>query len=306
MAKERKKLSPRQIEIFVIVFGSIVSFLALLCALLSLNNLSSNEELTAYFKNYAFLTFICLALVRLPIIYHDRSKFNIIKNLAVMAIYVIIAVVILFLNFGVIEYAIVSIAYIATIFINRLLKVIETKLIRTRVFNIILCVLISFLVLIVLGLARNNDIKPIMQVLLILIIALCVTDVLFFAFSKIRLGAMLKIIQRTYAFEILYGLFILIISFSYIFYTLEPNINSFGDGLWYSFAIVTTIGFGDMSAVTGIGRILSVLLGVYGLIVVAVLTSIIINFYNETVKKDDDKELKKIAAEEEKETKKKK
>ena len=31
MAKERKKLSPRQIEIFVIVFGSIVSFLALLC-----------------------------------------------------------------------------------------------------------------------------------------------------------------------------------------------------------------------------------------------------------------------------------
>lgn len=306
MAKERKKLSPRQIEIFVIVFGSIVSFLALLCALLSLNNLSSNEELTAYFKNYAFLTFICLALVRLPIIYHDRSKFNIIKNLAVMAIYVIIAVVILFLNFGVIEYAIVSIAYIVTIFINRLLKVIETKSIRTRVFNIILCVLISFLVLIVLGLARNNDIKPIMQVLLILIIALCVTDVLFFAFSKIRLGAMLKIIQRTYAFEILYGLFILIISFSYIFYTLEPNINSFGDGLWYSFAIVTTIGFGDMSAVTGIGRILSVLLGVYGLIVVAVLTSIIINFYNETVKKDDDKELKKIAAEEEKETKKKK
>ena len=306
MAKERKKLSPRQIEILVIVFGSIVSFLALLCALLSLNNLSSNEELTAYFKNYAFLTFICLALVRLPIIYHDRSKFNIIKNLAVMAIYVIIAVVILFLNFGVIEYAIVSIAYIVTIFINRLLKVIETKSIRTRVFNIILCVLISFLVLIVLGLARNNDIKPIMQVLLILIIALCVTDVLFFAFSKIRLGAMLKIIQRTYAFEILYGLFILIISFSYIFYTLEPNINSFGDGLWYSFAIVTTIGFGDMSAVTGIGRILSVLLGVYGLIVVAVLTSIIINFYNETVKKDDDKELKKIAAEEEKETKKKK
>ena len=306
MAKERKKLSPRQIEILVIVFGSIVSFLALLCALLSLNNLSSNEELTAYFKNYAFLTFICLALVRLPIIYHDRSRFNIIKNLAVMAIYVIIAVVILFLNFGVIEYAIVSIAYIVTIFINRLLKVIETKSIRTRVFNIILCVLISFLVLIVLGLARNNDIKPIMQVLLILIIALCVTDVLFFAFSKIRLGAMLKIIQRTYAFEILYGLFILIISFSYIFYTLEPNINSFGDGLWYSFAIVTTIGFGDMSAVTGIGRILSVLLGVYGLIVVAVLTSIIINFYNETLKKDDDKELKKIASEEEKQKEQKK
>ena len=301
MNMAKKQISKRKLEILVIVFGSAVSFLALIFALLSLNNISSNPEPTSYFKNYFFLTFLMLALVRLPIIYHERTKFNIVRNVIVMTLYIAIAVVVLFLNFGVVEYALVSIAYVLSIFVNRLLRIFASSTIRSRVINIILCVLSILVILIFLSLAKANDIQSIMALLLVLIIGLCVVDVLFFAFSKIRLGAMIKIIQRTYAFEILYGLFVLILSFAYLFYTIEPNINSFGDGLWYSFAIVTAIGFGDMAAVTPIGRDLSVLLGVYGLIVVAVLTSIIINFYNETIKKDDDKELKKIASEEEKE-----
>ena len=68
---------------------------------------------------------------------------------------------------------------------------------------------------------------------------------------------------------------------------------SYGDALWYCFAIVTTIGFGDVASVSVIGRILSVILGFYGIIVVAVITSIIVNFYNETKyigKKEDTEE----------------
>ena len=305
-AKIQRKLSPRQIEILVIVFGTIVSFLALICALLSLNNLMANEELTTYFKNYTFLTFVALALVRLPIIYHDRTKFNIIKNIAFIAAYLIIGVFILFLNFGVIEYLIIAILYTLTVLLNRLLKLFEVKTLGGKIFNGVLVLLILGLIVAFIVATKQDDVQLIMQMLLVLIIGFCLMDVLYFAFSKIRLGAMLKIVQRTYAFEILYGLFVLILSFSFIFYLEEPNIATFGDGLWYSFAIVTTIGFGDFSAVTLIGRILSVVLGAYGLVVVAVLTSIIINFYNETVKKDDDKELKKIASEEEKEKKNKK
>jgi hypothetical protein len=44
---------------------------------------------------------------------------------------------------------------------------------------------------------------------------------------------------------------------------------------------VTTIGFGDLTAVTDFGRILSVILGAYGIVVVALITSIIVNFYGE-------------------------
>ena len=90
------------------------------------------------------------------------------------------------------------------------------------------------------------------------------------------------------AAEIIGGLFLLIFAFSYILVFLEPNIETMRDGLWYCFAIVTTIGFGDFSAVTPIGRLLSVILGLYGIIVVALITSIIVNFYGEMKSVDDD------------------
>ena len=73
---------------------------------------------------------------------------------------------------------------------------------------------------------------------------------------------------------------------------------TFGDALWYCFAVVTTIGFGDLVAKTIIGRLITVILSVYGIVAVAVLTSIIVNFYNEVSAKKDRIELKKIEKEE--------
>ena len=84
--------------------------------------------------------------------------------------------------------------------------------------------------------------------------------------------------------EILTGLIILIVSFSVVLCTIEPGIETYSDALWYCFAIVTTTGFGDISAVTGMGRFLSVILGIYGIIVVSVITSVIVNFYTEVNK----------------------
>ena len=48
---------------------------------------------------------------------------------------------------------------------------------------------------------------------------------------------------------------------------------------------MTTIGFGDIAAASLAGRIMSVILGVYGIVVVALITSIIVAFYGE-MKKD--------------------
>ena len=101
-------------------------------------------------------------------------------------------------------------------------------------------------------------------------------------FSRVKMDALRKIVRKTYAAEILFGMLLLIIAFSIILPQLETGISSFGDALWYCFAIVTTIGFGDFTAVTLPGRAISVVLGLYGIIVVALITSIIVNFYNET------------------------
>ena len=107
------------------------------------------------------------------------------------------------------------------------------------------------------------------------------------AFAHIRMDILKKIIKKTYAAEILLGIVLLIVAFSFILPAFEPDINDFGDALWYCFAIVTTIGFGDIAATTVIGRILSVILGAYGIIVVSLITSIIVNFYGEMKKEED-------------------
>jgi len=109
------------------------------------------------------------------------------------------------------------------------------------------------------------------------------------SFAHIRYDILIKVIRKSMAAEILTGLLILIAAFSVGLYYVEPGIESYSDALWYCFAIITTIGFGDITAVTAIGRIMSVILGIYGIIVVSLVTSVIVNFYTEVNKETTDR-----------------
>ena len=116
-----------------------------------------------------------------------------------------------------------------------------------------------------------------------------------FPYNKtLKLDVLTNIFRKSLVSEILLGLLILIILCSVYFTVVEPSMTSYVDSLWYSFALVTTIGFGDVSVSTTFGRILSVILGINGIVVVALFTSIIVNFYNEMNKKRQDKEMKDI------------
>ena len=105
-------------------------------------------------------------------------------------------------------------------------------------------------------------------------------------FARLRLDLLREIVQQTYVAEIIFGLLLLIASFSFVLrYTDRAAFGGeYTNALWYCFAVVTTIGFGDMTATSAIGRILTVIMGVYGIIVVALITSIIVNFYGEMKK----------------------
>ena len=110
------------------------------------------------------------------------------------------------------------------------------------------------------------------------------------ALSNLKVELLRKIIRKTYAGEILFGMLLLVVSFSLALTSLEENVKTFWDALWYCFAVVTTIGFGDIVATTIFGRILTVILGLYGLVVVAIITSIIVNFYTEVKSTPDDED----------------
>ena len=119
-------------------------------------------------------------------------------------------------------------------------------------------------------------------------------NVLFPFYKKLRLNIIDNVFKKSLVKEIVLGLLIIIILCSLYFTTAEPEITSYVDSLWYSFSVITTIGFGDIYVTTTFGRILSVILGICGIVFVALFTSIIVNFYHEMNQKREEREIRKI------------
>ena len=63
--------------------------------------------------------------------------------------------------------------------------------------------------------------------------------------------------------------------FGYLFYISEPNINSYGDGIWLALVTITTVGYGDIELTTTIGRVIASALMLSGLGLVATITAIV-------------------------------
>lgn len=75
---------------------------------------------------------------------------------------------------------------------------------------------------------------------------------------------------------------------------LEPSIETFTDALWWAVVTTTTVGYGDISPETPIGRILAVILMLVGIGFIGTLTSAITNFFNREETKDHEKQLLNI------------
>ena len=127
----------------------------------------------------------------------------------------------------------------------------------------------------------------------------CFKNALIPVHKRLKLDLLMNKVRQEIVITIVMGLLVLVTLCSIYFTLVEPAMTSFADSLWYSFAVITTIGFGDVSVTTTFGRILSVILGIYGLIVVALVTSIIVTIYND--KKDSkSKKGEEVSKEEEK------
>jgi len=165
---------------------------------------------------------------------------------------------------------------------NRIISVIANR----KIYNVLLNAGITLIILYVLfkfiSTLEKTDIELLNVITLVIpFSAWAMLHILKISFSQIEIPTLQKIIRRTYAARVFFGMILLIVSFSFLFKIVEPDMPSYRDGLWYCFAIVTTIGFGDITAVTSFGKALSVLLGIYGIVFVALITSIIVNYYNE-------------------------
>ncbi|WCD86252.1 pH-gated potassium channel KcsA [Streptomyces xanthophaeus] len=76
----------------------------------------------------------------------------------------------------------------------------------------------------------------------------------------------------------------------------EGNIKNLGDAVWWSFTTMTTVGYGDHSPTTGLGRVLAVGLMLSGIALLGVVTANIAAWFISRFERDDQAERLQLAA----------
>ena len=241
-------------------------------------------------------TLIILHLVQ-AVVSIRESKLLFIKHLLYILLCAVAAVLVYLNGNREAVWPLACFLYLSAVFLGCLISIIQKRSKWNIFLFIFMLIVLAFAGLSVLapnlevadeqGLASVFSMFSIVTVFFMIDIQ-AVASIIPIAFSSIRMDVLKRIIKKTYAAEILSGIMLLIVAFSFIMPAFEPGIKNFGDSLWYCFAIVTTIGFGDITAVSAIGRVMSVILGLYGIIVVSLITSIIVNFYGEMKREEPD------------------
>ena len=215
----------------------------------------------------------------------DRLKFT--AHIVFAVIFVVAGVLPMIFGLNAFTGNFLVAVYYTSILVGRIIAIVRKRTPRNIIINALAGVVL--ILLIVSTLTQSEEaLWSNIFVHAFLLAAAALSHIVSISFSQMRFSILQKIIRKTFAAEILFGLALLIVSFSFVFVPIEASIETYADALWYCFAIVTTIGFGDLTAVTLIGRLLSVILGIYGIIVVSLITSVIVNFYNEVKDVPDD------------------
>lgn len=96
-----------------------------------------------------------------------------------------------------------------------------------------------------------------------------------------KLRILHNIMRTTLLYETLIGFLLYYFLTALIIWLVEPEIGDFGDSLWFCFAACTTVGFGDVVATSTLARILTVILTLYGILVVAFIPGVIVSYVTE-------------------------
>jgi len=59
----------------------------------------------------------------------------------------------------------------------------------------------------------------------------------------------------------------------------EPGIETYGDAIWWAIVTTTTVGYGDISPVTGLGRFIALILMIFGIGLLGMITGSIATFF---------------------------
>lgn len=97
---------------------------------------------------------------------------------------------------------------------------------------------------------------------------------------KVRL--LWLVIKRSGAGKLLNVFVILYLLCALVVMLVEPNVTSYWDALWFLWAVSLTVGLGDYTAVTILGRVATMICSLFALVIASIVTAVIVDFFNES------------------------
>lgn len=103
-----------------------------------------------------------------------------------------------------------------------------------------------------------------------------------------RIQMLRFVLKRTHFFETLAVYLLVFFGCAFLIYKYEAVFVTYGTALWYCFELITTVGFGELVAVTRFGKLLSVLLSVYSIGMIAIITSTVVTYHQVKIQNQED------------------
>lgn len=106
-----------------------------------------------------------------------------------------------------------------------------------------------------------------------------------------RLHLLFVVLRRSDIHKIMIGFLGMFLLCATVVMVVEPQVEGFGDALWFLWAVSTTVGLGDITAVTVPGRIATVACTLYAIITTALFTGVVVDYFNEERQRQYDESL---------------
>ena len=99
-----------------------------------------------------------------------------------------------------------------------------------------------------------------------------------------KLRILWKIIRYCYADRITLIYLLTLCVSAILLKIIDPAFTTLGSAFWYLYSVLTTSGFGDIIPDTIFGKIITIIIGLFSLLMVALITGVVVNYFTEYAK----------------------